>query len=360
MNQVNASLNSRAKVCIKKTNFDLLNKFALKLEFSIVIPVFNRPDELDELLESIVAQNYEEKFEVIVVDDGSNTSYNELINIYEKQLDLKYCFKKNSGPGDSRNYGIKRAKGNYFILLDSDCLLPENYLSVVAEALSNRYVDAYGGPDKAHPSFNHLQKAINYSMTSYLSTGGLRGTESSEGEFQLRSFNMGFSKMTFLKTKGFSKQRIGEDIDFSLRVKDLGFRTRLIPEAFVYHKRRTSLSDFFKQTRNFGAARPILNKMHPGTAKLSYWLPSLFFLGLILAILLMFTGIYYAILVYLIYLLAVLIDSYQKNKDISVAIFSVLSVCTQFIGYGAGFMRTSYRLAVKRMELREAFPKMFA
>lgn len=332
----------------------------MKLEFSIIIPVYNRPNELDELLESIVAQDYDENFEVIVVDDGSTTSYNELINIYENQLDLKYCFKKNSGPGDSRNYGIQRAKGNYFILLDSDCILPELYLSTVERALNENYVDAFGGPDAAHSSFNHLQKAINYSMTSYLSTGGLRNVENSDGQFQLRSFNMGFSKKTFIKSKGFSKQRIGEDIDFSLRIRELGLKTRLIAEAFVFHKRRTSLFDFYHQTRNFGAARPILNRMHPRTSKISYWFPTAFLLGLILAMLMLFKGYYYLAVAYLIYFLIVFFDSYQKNKDILVAIMSVFAVITQFAGYGGGFLKTSYRLIVKRMEIREAFPKMFA
>ena len=329
------------------------------MRFSIIIPVYNRPEELGELLQSIYVQDKQRKTEIIVVEDGSEKRSSSVVAKFDDILNIKYCFKKNSGPGDSRNYGMQRASGDYFILLDSDCILPENYLSTVNSALEKEYVDAYGGPDAAHSSFTNWQKAINYSMTSFLTTGGLRSEESSTKKFQLRSFNMGVSKKAFVLTGGFSKQRIGEDIDLNFKLLEKGCKTRLIKEAFVYHKRRTSMQDFFKQTKNFGAARPILNKMHPGSAKLSYWLPSFFVLGLLSSLIIWYFVSPLGFLIYGLYFLAVSIDSFVKNKNIAIALSSVLAALIQFLGYGSGFLRSVYRLYFQRKGIREAFPGMF-
>jgi len=329
------------------------------LRFSIIIPVYNRPEELDELLQSIYVQDKERKTEIIVVEDGSEKQSSSVVAAYDNLLNIKYCFKKNSGPGDSRNYGMQRATGDYFILLDSDCILPDNYLSIVHTALDKEYVDAYGGPDAAHSSFTNWQKAINYSMTSLLTTGGLRNEESSTKKFQLRSFNMGLSKKAFVLTGGFSKQRIGEDIDLNFKLLEKACKTRLIKEAFVYHKRRTSWQDFFKQTRNFGAARPVLSKMHPGTAKLSYWLPSFFVLGLCASAVIWYLGSPLGFLMYALYFLAIAIDSFIKNKKIGIALSSIFATFIQFLGYGTGFLRSVYRLHVQRKDVKEAFPGMF-
>lgn len=328
--------------------------------FSIVIPVYNRPDELDELLQSICLQERKTELEIIVVEDGSSIRSKSTVDEFVEFLDIKYCFKKNSGPGDSRNYGMERASGDYFILLDSDCILPKDYISRVYEALENDYVDAFGGPDTAHESFTNWQKAINYSMTSFLTTGGLRNKDSSSKKFQLRSFNMGLSKKAFDLTRGFSKQRIGEDIDLNFKLLQMGCSTRLIPEAFVYHKRRTSVQAFFKQTNNFGAARPILNRMHSGSFKFSYLLPSLFVLGFLGSALLFYFGLIVGLLIYMSYSLLVIIDSFNKTKSIPVAVNSVIAVYVQFFGYGLGYLRSVLRLYVRGMDNRTAFPAMFA
>jgi len=332
----------------------------LNIEFSIIIPVYNRPEELEELLQSILNQKESNNVEVIIIEDGSNKKSNLLVDRYIDQLDIKYCFKRNSGPGDSRNYGMKRALGNYFIILDSDCLLPENYLSVLSKSLSDNYVDAFGGPDSAHPSFSDKQKAINYSMTSFLSTGGLRGAAHEAKNFQLRSFNMGLSKEAFLLTGGFSKQRIGEDIDLNYRLKDKNLSTRYIADAFVYHKRRTSWAGFFKQIRNFGAARPVLNKLHPGSGRITYWFPSLFILGLVFSLIAFVLNFSAPLMLYMVYFLAVGIDSFIKNKQPVVAILSMFAVCLQFLAYGTGFLRSVLRLYIFRKSAKDAFPKMFA
>ena len=329
------------------------------MRFSIIIPVYNRPEELDELLQSIYVQDKENKTEVIVVEDGSDRRSNTIVSSYDSLLNIKYCFKKNSGPGDSRNYGMQRASGSYFILLDSDCILPENYLSIVNDALEKDYVDAYGGRDTAHESFSNWQKAINYSMTSFLTTGGLRSQETALKKFQLRSFNMGISKNAFALTGGFSKQRIGEDIDLNFKLFKKGCTTRLINEALVYHKRRTSLIGFYKQTKNFGAARPILNKMHKGSSKLSYWLPTIFVLGLLISIVLAYLGTLLGLMVFALYFIGITIDSYSKNKNIVVALLSIVSTCIQFLGYGIGFFKSIFRLYIQRKGIKETFPGMF-
>ena len=330
------------------------------LLYSIIIPVYNRPQELSELLESIAGQEGEIPFEVTVVEDGSDLTSERVVNQYKEKLNIKYCFKNNSGPGDSRNYGMQRSSGQYFMLFDSDCILPPDYLLKIDAALKAEHTDAYGGPDAAHPSFNVKQKSFNYAMTSLLSTGGLRGAENDKRKFQLRSFNMGLSAEAFKRTGGFAKQRIGEDIDLYFRLVDKGLKTRFFSDAFVYHKRRTSLGEFFAQTRNFGAARPILNRMHPESARLTYWLPSLFLIGLITAVILTYFGFYFFLIPYALYVFAIVIDSTKKNRDFRVGLMSCLAVFCQFFGYGSGFLRTSFRIYVQRKGNREAFPQMFA
>jgi len=330
------------------------------LRFSIIIPVYNRPEELEELLQSVVLQKPFKNPEVIVVEDGSSKTSNSVVKKFENNLNIKYCFKKNSGPGDSRNYGMERASGDYFILLDSDCILPTDYLSIVASELEKNFTDAYGGPDAAHESFSNWQKGINYSMTSFLTTGGLRNKETPSEKFQLRSFNMGLSKKAFALTGGFSKQRIGEDIDLNFKLLNKECTTRLIPEAFVFHKRRTSWLSFFKQTNNFGAARPILNKMHPGSFKLTYWFPSIFLIGFVASFLLLYFEIIIGALVFLLYTLAVLLDAFIKTKSMAVAFNSILAVYIQFFGYGSGYLRSVFRLYIRRLDIRSAFPGMFA
>ena len=330
------------------------------MRFSIIIPVYNRPEELEELLESVMLQEPFTNPEIVVVEDGSDKTGSSVVQKYEQTLRIKYCFKKNSGPGDSRNYGMDRASGDYLILLDSDCILPTDYLSNIESALEEDYVDAFGGPDRAHESFTSWQKAINYSMTSFLTTGGLRNKETPSKKFQLRSFNMGLSKKAFNLTGGFSKQRIGEDIDLNFKLIQKGCTTRLIPEAYVFHKRRTSWLSFFKQTNNFGAARPILNKNHKGSFKISYWFPTLFVIGFIISCILLYFQLIIGAMCYLVYTLLVLIDAFAKTKSLVVAFKSVLAVYVQFFGYGLGYLRTLYRLYIRGMDNRSAFPGMFA
>ena len=233
--------------------------------------------------------------------------------------------------------------------------------------MQNNYTDAYGGADAAHESFTIIQKAINYSMTSLLTTGGLRGSDKLKSKFQPRSFNMGISKKAFIQTQGFSKQHFGEDIDLTFKLWANNFETQFIPKAFVYHKRRTSWKQFFKQTINFGAARPILNKMHPGSAKITYWFPSLFILGILLAICLFVFGHALLLKFYGIYFTLIFLDAMYRNwcvgrvciKSFIIGLYAVIATLVQFFGYGSGFLRSFLRLNVLNRSKEEAFPKMF-
>jgi glycosyltransferase involved in cell wall biosynthesis len=316
----------------------------MELQFTIIIPVYNRPNEIDELLHSLVLQSFQKEFEIVIIEDGSNQKSDLIIEKYQEKLSIKYFFKENSGASASRNFGMQNATGNYFIILDSDVLLPVHYLEELEKGLLENYTDAFGGADAAHSSFTFLQKAINYSMTSFLTTGGIRGKKNSVGKFQPRSFNMGLSKISFEKTRGFSDMLYGEDIDLTFRLWENGFETQFIEEAFVYHKRRSTISQFFKQTFNFGTARPILNKKHPKSAKLTYWFPSLFIIGFDIALILLIFGKWIYIIPFLGYFVILFFDSLLQNKNFKVAFLSIITTYTQFLGYGLGFLKSSFKL----------------
>lgn len=313
------------------------------MNFSIIIPVYNRPQEIDELLQSLSQQDFSDDFEVLIIEDGSEISSEKIVENYKSQLHINYYFKENSGAGESRNFGMERATGDYFVILDSDVMLPNQYLSEVKKGLTAHFTDAFGGPDAAHKSFTPLQKAINYSMTAFLTTGGIRGKKQAVGTFQPRSFNLGISKKAFEQTQGFSNLKNGEDIDLTFRLWANGFETQLIEKAFVYHKRRSSLAQFFKQTFGFGTARPLLNKRYPATAKLTYWFPSLFIIGMDVSILMAIFGSHQLVYFYGGYFLLIFIDSLFQNKSIYVAFLSIITSFTQLLGYGLGFLESQLK-----------------
>lgn len=333
--------------------------FEMNTFFSIVVPVYNRPEEVRELLESLQKQDFQKDFEVVIVEDGSSQSSEEVVDRFQGKLNISYYFKKNSGPGDSRNFGMQHAKGNYFIILDSDCILPKQYLSEVDKELTREFVHCFGGPDAADESFTTIQKAINYVMTSFFTTGGIRGGEKAVGKFQPRSFNMGISKNAFEKTGGFGRIHPGEDPDLTFRVWKAGFETRLFPKAFVYHKRRINWNKFYIQVNKFGMVRPILNKWHPGTAKPTYWFPTLFMLGLCVAIILAIARLWLPLMLYVFYFSILFLDALIRNKDIKVAILAIYAALTQFTGYGIGFFKSTMLLNFSNKNPEELFPKLF-
>lgn len=309
-------------------------------KFSIVVPVYNRPDEITELLDTLVNQTFRD-FEVVVVEDGSSVPCKEEVLSYTDRLDIKYFMKPNEGQGFARNFGYSKALGDYYVVFDSDCLIPSHYLKAVDEELKKEWVDAYGGPDTFHDSFTVLQKAISHTMTSSLTTGGLRGGKVRVSGFHPRSFNMGISKEVFQKTKGYRIPFMGEDMEFSQRILSSGFKTALFPEAFVYHKRRTSLKKFSNQLKYFGRARINLTRFHKGQLKPIHFLPIVFVLGTIGVILLTLLKIsigYLGLAVLGFYLILVSIDGIRKTKSFGAAVLSPLVVLIQFFSYSYGLI----------------------
>lgn len=357
------------------------------MKYSIVIPVYNRPDEVDELLSSLLSQSFQD-FEVIVVEDGSKITCREVCDKYTGKLCLSYFMKPNSGPGQSRNYGAERANGEYLLILDSDVVLPKDYLQAIEDELNTLPCEAFGGPDASHPSFTPVQKAISYSMTSFFTTGGIRGGKAKLDKFYPRSFNMGIRRDVYQTLGGFSKMRFGEDIDFSYRICEAGYKPRLFPQAWVWHKRRTDFRKFFRQVFNSGIARINLEKRHPGTMKLVHMLPMVFTVGVIGLVLLFILGLtmyFYgewldannlrptdnmhqgvgfcfciiSLFPLLFYSFIIFVDSSIKNRSIWVGILSIPAAFVQLMGYGLGFLKAWWKRIVLKQDEFTAFEKNF-
>ena len=326
--------------------------------FSIIIPVYNRPDEMKELLDSLAAQTCKD-FEVVVVEDGSTLRCDRLVDSYRDRLTLQYTYKPNTGQSDSRNIGMGMATGEYFLFFDSDCILPPQYIQTVRDALLADYTDCYGGPDAAHESFTDVQKAINHSMTSFFTTGGIRGGKKQLEKFCPRSFNMGFSRKVWEATGGF-RDTLGEDIDLSTRIRKAGFQTRLIPEAFVYHKRRVDLQKFFKQVHIFGQARISLYKQHPESLKAVHFAPALFTV-FVIGMLIISIWRPWVLALLGAYLIILFVDSTAKNKSIKIGLLSIVTGLVQLIGYGTGFLRAFWSKVVlgKELESRNKIKHMY-
>lgn len=314
------------------------------------MPVYNRPDELRDLLDSLSAQSRKD-LEVIVVEDGSTVSSEEVVRQYEEKLPVTYYYKSNGGPGPARNFGFAHARGEYFVVFDSDCILPPSYFESVDRALKTEGWDAWGGPDRAHEMFTPAQRAMAYTMSSVLTTGGIRGGRKRIGWFQPRSFNMGISRKVFEVTQGFKFDRFAEDIELSIRMKKAGFRIGLISEAFVYHKRRATFIQFFQQVFNFGKGRALIGKVHPEEVRVAHWFPAFFTIGTLSLPLLYVTGsLLYPIALAILgsYLLAIFVHSAATNRHPGVAVLSPVAALLQLWGYGLGF------LVEKMKRVREA------
>ena len=336
------------------------------MKYSVIVPVYNRPNECEELLESLTHQTQRD-FEVIVVEDGSSVPCREVVERYADKLAVHYYDKPNSGPGQTRNYGVERANGEYVIILDSDVVLPEGYFAAIDAELAANPCDAFGGPDRAHESFSTTQKAINYAMTSFFTTGGIRGGKAKLDKFYPRSFNMGVRREVYQALEGFSAMRFGEDIDFSTRIFKSGYRCRLFPEAWVYHKRRTDLKKFFKQVHNSGIARIHLSHRHPGTHKLVHLLPAVFTLGvaflLVLALLSLCFGCEIGTLVslspLLLFALLIGVDATRQSCSLAVGVTAIAAAFVQLTGYGTGYLSAWWRCNVRGEGEFEAFSQTF-
>jgi len=313
----------------------------LNPKYSVIIPVYNRPQEVEELIQSLALQGYRD-LEVLVIDDGSTDRCDAVVDRFRDRLAIQYYFKPNSGPGPTRNFGFEHSRGAYFVMFDSDCLLPDTYFLAVEAALGKEKLDAWGGPDRPMKEFSVLQRAMGYTMSSFLTTGGIRGGKRHLGWFQPRSFNMGISRKVFERTGGFRFDRHAEDIELSVRMRKEGFRIGLIPDAFVYHKRRTNFSQFYRQVAAFGKGRALVGVHHPEEVKLTHWMPTLFVLAVMsLPILYFIAPVLSAVLLplLLLYFLALFFHSLITNRNLAVAILSIPSAAIQLWGYGTGFFK---------------------
>ena len=326
-------------------------------DISIIIPVYNRPEELEELLQSLVGQS-DSEFDVIVVDDGSTEKSETIVDKYKEKLSIQYIYKENSGPGDSRNFGCQHSMDDFFIFFDSDCIIPPEYIKSLKKELND--IQAYGGPDREHSSFTPIQKGISYSMTSFFTTGGIRGNKKSIEKFHPRSFNMGYSREVYKKTGGFSKLRFGEDIDLSIRIVENGFKTILIPECFVYHKRRTNFKKFFKQIFNSGIARINLYKRHPKSLKLVHFFPAAFVVYQLLSIPhAIYWGEIWVLYPTFLYLVLILLDATIKAKNPWIGVISVWASIVQLFGYGLGFIKGFIKRIILKQSEFHAYDKTF-
>ena len=330
----------------------------MKLQISVIIAVYERESELRELLESLAKQTYKD-FEVVVVDDGSKNQLIYIVEDFITELKIKYFYKPNSGPGLTRNYGMKKANGNFYVFFDSDTIVLPDYMEKLVAHYEQEPFDFYGGVDTASNDFSDLQKAINFAMTSFVTTGGIRSAKNDFGKFQPRSFNMGISKEAFEASGGFKPMRVGEDPDLTMTLWENGFKSKGFRDLKVYHKRRATLPKFAKQVKSFGRARPILNKLHPSYVKFTFWLPTFFILGLLLSFPLVFLGCPYLFYSYIFYFLFVFIISSVQNKSIKVGGLSIVTVFLQFWNYGIGFFESQIRLNLFNQHPQEAFPNHF-
>ncbi|HKL71317.1 MAG TPA: glycosyltransferase [Marinilabiliaceae bacterium] len=326
-------------------------------KFSFIIPVYNRGSELRELLTTISSQT-ERDFQVVVVDDGSEEPCKDIVSLFEDQFDISYQFQNNQGPGPARNNGSLLAKAKWLLFLDSDCLLPNDYLAIVRKEVICDEFDCFGGPDKAHPDFNTIQKAIGYAMSSLLTTGGIRGGREKLDKFYPRSYNLGVRKSVFQALEGFSEMRFGEDLDFSMRLLQKGYSTRLIKEAYVFHKRRNNFASFFKQVYNSGIARINLEMRHKNTLKLVHTIPSLFVLGHLFILLISFRNPWYLLSLAVVPLI-ILFDALNITKELKTAFWAVPASFVQIFGYGLGFISAFWRRIILRRKEFIAFQSNF-
>ena len=324
---------------------------------SLIIPVFNRPNEVEELLESLTRQTAR-GFEVVIVEDGSTIASDEVADRYRDRLAIRYIRIPNGGPGNARNVGARESKGDYLIVLDSDCVLPPGYIQAVRDEIAQTNADAFGGPDKASDDFTDVQKAINYAMTSFFTTGGIRGGKKKMDKFYPRSFNMGIRAEVFRALNGFSRMRFGEDIDFSIRLFKGGYKVCLFPSAWVYHKRRTDWRKFYRQVYNFGIARINLYKKYPDSLKVVHLLPAVFTLGC-LVLLLGALVCPWALLPLVVYALLIGIDASLTNRSLRIGTLAIIASFIQLLGYGSGFLSAFWQRVVRGKDEYSAFQKTF-
>lgn len=325
-------------------------------KFALISPTFKRPDEVTEFLDSLRKLDYpKDKFEIILGDGTPGDELRPLIYPYQKDLPLKIYYEEFLPVSNARNRAAELSTAQFFIFLDSDCIIPEGYLKAVEFFLdAHPQINLFGGPDAASEDFTDLQKAISFSMTSFLTTGGIRGGSSSVTTYHPRGFNMGISAELFNKVGGYDENFVcGEDVELSMRLIKAGAKSAFIEEAHVFHKRRTSIKQFRRQVFRFGAARPLLAKAHPGNLKITHLFPLAFTVYRHVSAILFLLVFYFNLSVlslpfamYVLYMVAVFFSALKK-EGLSVALLAVQTTNTMNAGYGIGFLRNYLEVYLK-------------
>ena len=332
------------------------------VRFSFIVPVFNRPDELRDLLESFLHLNNPDDvaYEIIIADDGSEPPLKEVAEAYSGTLPVRYFYKKNSGPGDTRNRAMQQAEGEYFIILDSDILLPEDYLTNLVAALKKHpEADLAGGPDDAAASFSPFQKAVNLVMTSFLTTGGIRGHKKNVQKYVPRSFNMIVRREVFERTGGFGNIHPGEDPEWVYKSLGAGFRTVFFPDVKVFHKRRIDFGKFALQMKKFGITRYILNLRYPGFDSMVYRFPVLISLGWFLALPLFLLGFPWLLYAVLLHFAMIFVEFLFRSRSLRIALTALLVFVVQMAAYAYGYLLAFYRIRLRGLQPEIAFPELF-
>ena len=337
--------------------------------YSIIIPSFNRADELSELLKSFEQLDFpKDAYEVIIADDGSTDTTAELVKKFQdkKSFTLTYCSQQNKGLGAARNLGMENAAGDFFVFVDSDVTVPPHWLNEIDLGLSREKADAFGGPDTYLDSFPALLKAINYSMTSFITTGGLRGKKGRKlAKFYPRSFNMGLSRKLQEKIGGFGNLRHGQDIEYSSRIIRSGAKVFFAEKAFVFHKRRTNLRRFLRQVFNWGIARINLYQIDPSMFEPLHAAPAAaLILVLTVSAAAVFSPLFFwlfkiGLVSGLLVLLFSMADAAIKYKQLKPSFYLPLVIPIQVFAYGAGFIYNFIRRAVFKKDVKTGFKKNY-
>lgn len=322
---------------------------------SLIIPVYNRPEEIQELLASLSAQKNKD-FEVIIVEDGLQKPCKEVVAKFETQISIQYLVQLGTGVSYRRNYGSSQAKGDFFVYLDSDVIVPPNYTEVLHQKIKDAQIEVFGGPDAGLNDFPPSILAINYAMTSFFTTGGIRGGRKKIGKYYPRSFNMGVSKRVFEDVGGFPQiTPPGEDLMFSFEIIRKGYSPVLISEAHVYHKRKANFRKFWRQMKSFGFVRYPVSLLYPRTFSPLLLLPSLFFLGCLGLLGLSFVCVY-TLSLFFVYALLIWVDATLKNKSAYIGLLSIVAAYIQLLAYGYGFLKSfTYALCIGKKQFLNLF-----
>lgn len=251
-----------------------------KQRFSIIIPTYGRPKQLKECLDTVAVLAYpKDGYEVIVVDDGSKTSLEEIVRAFQKRIKVRLLRQNNAGPATARNRGASESSAEYLAFTDDDCKLSQHWLTRLEEALNLNPESLVAGR-----TVNDLPDN-SYSTASQLIIDFLYYYYNREDAMFIASNNMALSKEQFLKVGRFDTTfpLAAEDREFCDRYLYKGFKTLYAPEAIVRHAHPLTLSNFWRQHFNYGRGAHNFHKIRASRSQNAMKIePMKFYTGLLL------------------------------------------------------------------------------